>query len=170
MCYYSTALRASQVRAAREGEDLVMTSDGAGHHLPVASDGKVVCMLHGSEMHIEKLMHADHVPNGVRYALCSLIGKPVSARLTTRVHGSYAVDRIRIEDKGQVHEVHFLYLAAGTKFYIGPKRPDMAEKLGVNDRSIMLDHDPNPKPEDEEKEEAPVQEPAPEKPAPVEAA
>jgi hypothetical protein len=141
MCYYSTTLRSTQTRSAIEGEDLVLTDDRRGHHFPMASDGKIVCMTPGSEVHIASLKLSEEAPRGLRLDLAPLIGKPVDAHFIMRGNGGYAADRIVIE----YHEVHFLYLAPGTTFYTGPKQLDVAEKLGVNDPSITLDHMPDPK-------------------------
>jgi hypothetical protein len=163
MCYYSTTLRQSQFRDVREGEDLVLRDDNHGHHYPTGSDGKIVCMVPGSEVHIAELHLDREAPYRLRTDLRHLIGQPVSARFLERYRGGFAADRIVIEG----HGVHLIYFALGTKFYTGPKRLDVAEKLGVNDRSITLDHmPPEPKPEGEEtpaEPEAPVepvQEPA----------
>lgn len=169
MCYYSTTLRQSQIRDAKEGEDLTLRADGQGHHYPTGSDGKVVCMKHGSEVHIANLQLSGIAPKGLRWDLADHIGQPVSARFSERHNSGYAADRLMING---FYEVHFLFLAAGTTFYTGPKRSDVADKLGINDRSIALDHmPPEPKPEGEadapssEPPAEPVQEPAPEAPA-----
>lgn len=160
MCYYSTTLHHDQVRDAKEGEDLKLVSDHHGHHLPTASDGKVVCMKPGSEVHIASLQLSAMAPRGWRLDFKDLIGKPVSARFIARYNNGYAADRI-VVDGCAYHEVHFIYLAAGTTFYIGPKRVDVADKLGVNDPSITLDHMPDPKEGEEQAPAAPA-EPAPE--------
>ena len=54
MCYYSKTLRPDQFRAAKEGEDLTLTADGVGHHFATSeADGKIVCILPGTQLHIE---------------------------------------------------------------------------------------------------------------------
>ena len=171
MCYYSTSLGAHRVRDAKEGEDLTLREDGYGHHYPTASDGKVVCMAHGSEVHIASLQLSGRAPHSVLQTFRHLIGQPVSGRFSYRNRGHYAADRITFNDVEA--ELHFFYLAPGVTFYTGPKRSDVADKLGVNDRSIALDHmPPEPKPEgaadapSSEPPAEPVQEPAPATPAP----
>jgi hypothetical protein len=163
MCYYSTTLRREQVRDAKPGEDLTLRADGHGHQYPVASDGKIVCMTQGREVHIASLQLSGMVPRGLRLDLNHLIGKPVSGYFSERVNSGYAADRIMIDDDEVhcYHEVHLLYLAPGTTFYVGPKRVDVAEKLGVNDPSITLDHMSDPK----EGEETPAAPTTPAEPA-----
>lgn len=171
MCYYSTTQPRHRVRSAKEGEDLTLTGDIHGHHYPMGSDGKIVCMKHGTEVHIASLQLSGTAPRRMLQEFNHLIGQPVSGRFSYRHASSYAADRIMLNDVEV--ELHFLYLAEGTKFYTGPKRSDVAEKLGVNDRSIALDHmPPEPKPEGEgtptepaAPADEPVQEPAPEAPA-----
>ena len=154
MCYYSTSLSRHQVRDAKEGEDLTLREDNYGHHLPTASDGKVVCMAHGNEVHIASFQLSGSAPRGLRFNLAHLIGQPVSARFIEHGHShGYAADCIVLDG---YHEVHLLYLAPGVTFYTGPKRSDVADKLGVNDRSITLDHMPDPK---EGEADAPSSEP-----------
>jgi len=144
------------VRNAKAGENLVLRADTNGHHLPTGSDDKIVCMPHGSEVHIAALHFTPSVPARMQFDLRHLIGQPVSGTFS-----SYAADRINIAN---YHEVHFLYLAAGTRFYIGPKKPSLIERLGLDALP------PEPKPEGEDTPAAPAQEPAPEpvqEPAPA---
>lgn len=134
MCYYSTTLKASQFRAAKESEDLTLHADGFGHHCPVGSDGKIVCMLPGTEMHIENFQlnmeFFQNLPHPLRQRLQLYVGKPVSAQFWEYHSGhGYAADCIKLCGE----RVHMLYLKAGTKFYIGAKRPSLETKLGVGD-------------------------------------
>jgi len=134
MCYYSTTLHSSKFRAAKEGEDLTLHADGRGHHYPVGGDGKIVCMLPGTEIHIENFQlnpeFVGSLPHMLRYRLEMYVGKPLSAQFWEYHTGhGHAADCIKLGGE----RVHMLYLKAGTKFYIGAKRPSLETKLGVGD-------------------------------------
>ena len=145
MCYYSKTLRRDQFRAAKEGEDLTLTADGVGHHFATSeADGKIVCILPGTQLHIENFQLNQqwkrNLPHSTWRLLQELEGKPVSARFFEDTRGGYSADSVTLCGE----RIHLLYLAAGTKFYIGAKRVPMSERMGVDDPSIMLDHkEPN---------------------------
>ena len=142
MCYYSQTLRRETFRDAKEGEDLRIAHDGySGHSYPMGDDGKVACVSHGAEVHIEKFeLDPQHMHSLLRNMpfLQQYLGKPLDTVFSPRNQG-YAADHILVENR----PIHFVYLLLGTKFYCGPKRPeavDMDKRLGVDDPSINLDH------------------------------
>src|SRR5262245_50903701 len=145
MCYYSKQVPSSYTRsAAKEGEDVVLAADNQGHHYPQGSDGKIVCVLGGTKIHLDKLEINPEYLSRVEYefpGITQYIGKPLSSTFIERSPRGYSADRIRV---GNYFEVHLVFLKAGSKMRIGdPKPVDLVTKLGMDDPSIMLDHQNN---------------------------
>ena len=140
MCYYSKTLHPSRYRDAKAGEDLIVGSDEQGHHYAVGkSDGKIVCLLPGTEVHVARFEYNKAMLPSVgvemRKILRNLQGKEVHARFVELNRG-YSADGMMVDGA----RVHFIYMAVGTEFYIGAERVPMETRLGVDDPSIMLDH------------------------------
>jgi hypothetical protein len=138
MCYYSLSMRRSEYRSAKEGEDVVVSHlDGHGI-VRGASDGMAVCVRSGTEMHMAAFKLTSRAEYGYLTShpwLREFIGKPISGRFAEG-NGAEASDSIRIEG---VH-IPLLYFVQGTTLYLGPKRPTLETKLGVDDPSIVHDH------------------------------
>jgi hypothetical protein len=148
MCYYSLSLRRGQFRSAKQGEDLVV-SHFEGHGIVRAqSDGMIACVAGGTIM-VQipefRLTKAAEQNFCLSYPwMREAIGKPVTGRFTEG-NGSDASDHIMIgfASGNRPVQLHLSYFPLGTILYTGPKRPepvDIADTLGVNDPSIVHDH------------------------------
>lgn len=145
MCYYSLSLGRSEFRDARKGEDLVVAQHDGHGIVRGASDGRIVCVIGGTELHIAAFDLGERAKRAYMTDypwLIALIGQPVTARFAEG--NGEAADAILFSMPGHRSAlVHLSYLTVGTTFYIGPKRPepvDIANTLGVSDPSIVHDH------------------------------
>lgn len=146
MCYYSLSMRPGTFRAAKQGDDLVVSSHD-GHGIARSQrDGMVVCIPGGTELHMARFdmtLQARQAYLPVHPWLNAMIGKPLTAQF--REGGREASDVVVVCEPnrpGVSVLLHLSYLKHATTFYIGPKRPTLEDKLGVGDPPVI--HDPLP--------------------------
>lgn len=143
MCYYSKIV--SNTRDAKEQENLrTVTRDH--HRMLAGDDGKIVCVMDKTTMHIENLQ-VDRTQFGtlqpsIQQVLRRYIGKSVSAPFV-EYHSNqgvrgYAADAIMLDGI----RIHLFWLANGMECYVGAKKVTLETKLGVDDPSIVHDHKP----------------------------
>ena len=152
MCYYSTTMHGT--RAAKKQEDLVVSTHLNHGVIKGESDGKVVCVMDNTTIHLEKLKlsHAGnsattpsgrHISDVLRDVI--LAGKPVSG-IFTEYHAAalyprrrgYSADAIIIDGV----PVHLLWLKEGSKCYVGDKKVPMENRMGLGHPPVI--HDPLP--------------------------
>jgi hypothetical protein len=156
MCYYSTTM--SNTRDAKEQENLVVGVHSNHGVLKGESDGRTVCVMDRTTLHIEKLeltrafiRHGNHRATSLSEVLKGMIGKSVSGTFLEYQSAvsnggvrrlGYSADAVMINGV----PVHLLWLKPGTKCYIGAKREvPMSQRVGLGHPPVIND----PLPSDE---------------------
>lgn len=153
MCYFSKSLHPSSYRDAKKSEDLIIRSDGRGHHFAGSlADGKIVCIRDGAEVHIQDLQvnmntlpaGFMNMPNGGFIStdmIMDMVGKPCTGRFRECQH-RYAADWVQFPNGTWLH---LTWIKNGTRLYVGTKKAhdssgprDMEKVMGLDQLRVPV--------------------------------